>query len=42
MRFLTLSEVLQLHARVVAQSGGSSGVRDRGGLESSLAQPLQS
>ena len=39
MRFLTLSEVLELHRRVVEQSGGLMRIRDLGRLESSLAQP---
>ena len=39
MRYLTLKEVLQMHARLLAQSGGSDGIRDIGALESSLAQP---
>jgi death-on-curing protein len=39
MRFLTLSEVLELHRRVAEPSGGLMGIRDLGGLESSLAQP---
>jgi len=39
MRFLTLSEVLGLHRRVAEQSGGLMGIRDLGGLESSLGQP---
>lgn len=38
MRFLSLAEVLELHRRVVAQSGGSGGVRDLGALESAVAQ----
>jgi death-on-curing protein len=42
VRYLTLSEVLRLHERVVKQSGGSIGLRDRGGLESCVAQPHQS
>jgi death-on-curing protein len=41
MRWLTLAEVLELHARLIAQTGGSPGVRDLGLLESSLAQPRQ-
>src|SRR5487761_1083526 len=40
MRYLTLEEVLELHRRVIAQSGGAQGVRDQGALESALAQPL--
>lgn len=39
MRYLTLNEVLTLHDRLLAQTGGSFGVRDIGGLESALAQP---
>jgi hypothetical protein len=39
MRFLTLEELLELHRLVVSQTGGRSGLRDRGGMESALAQP---
>jgi death-on-curing protein len=39
MRYLTIAEVLLLHLRVIQQSGGASGVRDLGALESALAQP---
>ena len=39
MRYLTLSEVLELHRRVIGQSGGALGVLNLGGLESALAQP---
>lgn len=39
MRYLTLGEVVDLHRRVLAQSGGASGIRDLGLLESALAQP---
>jgi death-on-curing protein len=39
IRYLTLEQVLDLHRRVMEQSGGLSGVRDFGGLESALAQP---
>ncbi|MAG94991.1 MAG: type II toxin-antitoxin system death-on-curing family toxin [Planctomycetaceae bacterium] len=39
MRYLTLAEVLELQLRVVEQSGGAGGVRDLGGIESSVAQP---
>lgn len=35
--FLTLDEVLQIHARSLAEHGGSEGVRDRGLVESALA-----
>ena len=39
MRYLTLPEVLELHGRLIAQSGGASGIRDLNALDSSLAQP---
>jgi len=39
MRYLTLGEVVTLHRRVLAQSGGANGIRDLGLLESALAQP---
>ena len=35
----TLEDVLRLHAVVLAQSGGGTGVRDRSLLESALWQP---
>ena len=38
-RYLTVEEVLELHRRVIAQSGGSAGLRDAGGLDSAVAQP---
>jgi death on curing protein len=39
MRYLSLAEVLVLHERIMAQSGGAAGLRDLGSLESALAQP---
>lgn len=39
MRYLTLSEVLELHRRIVQHSGGSLGIRDLNAVESALAQP---
>ncbi len=39
MRFLTLGEVLALHRRIAAESGGGQGVCDLGALESAVAQP---
>ena len=35
--FLTLDEVFNIHARSLAEHGGSEGVRDRGLVESALA-----
>ena len=40
-RYLSLVEVLKLHDLIIAQSGGSHGLRDLGMLESALGQPRQ-
>jgi death-on-curing protein len=39
VRYLSLGEVLALHQRLLAQSGGGEGLRDLGALESAAAQP---
>lgn len=39
MRYLTLVEVLDLHRRIIQQSGRALGIRDLGLLESAIAQP---
>lgn len=39
MRYLSLGEVLELYRRVMALSGGATGIRDQGALESAIAQP---
>ena len=39
MRYLTVMQVIDLHTRLLAQSGGLSGIRDRGGLDAAVAQP---
>jgi prophage maintenance system killer protein len=39
MRYLSFEEVIALHAEVIFRSGGILGIRDRGGLESAVAQP---
>ena len=39
---LRLAEVLELHRRLIEQTGGMPGLRDLGLLESSIAQPHQS
>jgi death-on-curing protein len=41
MRYLALTEVLDLHRRVMEQSGGATGLRDLGLLEAAIAQPRQ-
>jgi len=40
MRYLSLKEVLELHRLLLERTGGLSGVRDLGLLESAVAQPL--
>ena len=39
MHYLSREEIIALHARVIAQSGGILGLRDRGAIESAVAQP---
>lgn len=39
MRYLTLGEVVALHRALLESSGGPTGIRDLGSLESALAQP---
>lgn len=38
-RYLSIVEVLDLHDRLRADSGGAPGVRDLGALESAVSQP---
>ena len=42
MRYLTTEQVLFIHARLVAETGGSHGVRDLGLLQSAIARPRAS
>jgi len=39
MIYLTTDEVIQLHDWLIEQSGGASGVRDRGLVDSAVYQP---
>lgn len=39
MRYLTLPQVIVIHARLIQQTGGTSGIRDVGLLESALGRP---
>ena len=39
MRYLSLSEILELHERIISSSGSSHGVRDIKALKSSVNQP---
>jgi death on curing protein len=38
-KFLTISQVLDIHQRQIQRFGGTNGVRDEGLLDSALAQP---
>ncbi len=42
MHLLTLEQVLILQKHIIEQSGGAAGIRDKGILESALAQPSMS
>ncbi len=42
MRYLSIAEVLALHQLLIAETGGSPGIRDLGALESSVNQPYAS
>lgn len=42
MRYLTLGELIELHGRIIEQSGGADGMRDLGLAESAIAQPQMS
>jgi death-on-curing protein len=42
VRYLTFAEVLELHRRVVAETGGATALRDLGALESAAAHPRAS
>jgi death-on-curing protein len=39
IRYLALIEILELHRRILEQSGGALGIRDMSLLESAIAQP---
>ena len=39
MRYVTLAEVVELHRRLLQTTGGASGIRDFGVLQSAVAQP---
>ena len=42
MKTLSKRQVLLLHEQLISETGGSSGLRDEGLLESALAAPFQS
>ena len=39
MTYLVMEEVVRIHDAILFASGGLNGIRDKGGLESALAQP---
>jgi len=39
MRYISMSQVLQLHSRIIEQSGGAVGILNLEALESALLQP---
>ncbi|MFQ5631499.1 MAG: type II toxin-antitoxin system death-on-curing family toxin [bacterium] len=39
MNYLTMFQILELHRQIIATSGGSSGTKDFGALDSAIAQP---
>ena len=41
MKYLTREQVIKLHQALIEASGGSSGIRDEGILDSALKTPLQ-
>jgi len=41
MRYLSISEVFEIHDRIISSSGGSRGIRDLNALESAVNQPRQ-
>ncbi len=41
MRYLSISEIFELHDRIISSSGGSRGIRDINALESAVNQPRQ-
>ena len=42
LRYLKLSEILELYNQIIHQTGGLKGVRDLGLLTSAIAQPMMS
>ena len=40
-RFLSVEDVIAIHAEMLAAHGGQEGIRDRGLLESAVAMPTQ-
>lgn len=41
MIWTTVEQVIRIHSKVIARTGGLDGIRDRNGLEVAIAAPLQ-
>jgi len=41
MIWTTVEQVIRIHSKVIARTGGLDGIRDRNGLEAAIAVPLQ-
>ena len=39
MKYLSTTQIIDLHKKIIAQTGGSEGIRDYGALDSAAAQP---
>jgi len=42
MKLLNFQQIIQLHQKIIAQSGGMQGLRNQNALESAIAQPRMS
>ena len=42
MKYLSKRDILALHTELIAQTGGTGGLRDDGLLDSALSAPFQS
>src|SRR5437763_114931 len=40
IEYVTADDIAEAHSALIARTGGSAGLRDRGALESSAAQPM--
>jgi death-on-curing protein len=41
MRYLSISDILEIHDRIISTSGGLRGIRNLNALESAINQPRQ-
>lgn len=38
-RYLTISEIIEMHQQIITQTGGANGLYDSSALESAVVQP---